>query len=87
LLVAATAITPEQLAGDCVVEVALLLPAATTTTAPLARAELMAFCVVISHAPVPPSDTLITLAGLALTGTPVMVLPAAHAIESATSEL
>ena len=56
----------------------LSLPAATTITVPLARAVLMAFCVVVSQAPEPPSDMLITLAGLALAGKPETLPPEAQ---------
>ena len=45
------------------------------TDAPRERAELMAFCVVVSQAPLPPSEMLSTLAGLAFAGTPETVPP------------
>ena len=66
---------------------ALALPAATTTTVPRLRAVLMAFCIVVPQAPLPPSDRLITRAGLGLAGTPVTVPPEAHTMPSAMSEL
>jgi hypothetical protein len=65
----------------------LSLPAATTTTAPRERALLIAFCVVLSQAPVPPSDRLSTRALLALAGTPVTVPPEAQTMASAMSEV
>ena len=80
-------ITPEQLAGEKPEALALLLPAATTTTVPRLRAELMAFCDVVSHAPPPPSDMLITRAGLALAGMPETVPPEAQMMPSAMSEV
>src|SRR5690606_12500274 len=46
------------------------LPAATTTTALLLRAELIADCMVDEQLPPPPSDMLMTRAGYGLLGTP-----------------
>src|SRR5262245_36463843 len=84
---AATVTTPLQLAGEKFAALALLLPAATTTEVPRERAELIAFCVVVSQAPPPPSDMLMILAGLALAGTPDTVPPDAQMMASAMSEV
>ena len=46
----ATVTTPEQLAGVELEAFMFSLPAATITEAPRERAELMAFCVVVSQA-------------------------------------
>ena len=84
---AATVTTPEQFAGEKLDALALLLPAATTTDAPRERAELIAFCVVVPQDPPPPSEMLITLAGLAFAGTPATAPPDAQTIASAMSEV
>ena len=86
-VVAATATTPAQLAGLKFAALAAELPAATTTTAPRAMAPLTAACVVVSQAPPPPSDRLITRAGVALAGAPATVPPEAQVIASAMSEV
>ena len=78
-------ITPEQLAGEKFAALALLLPAATTTTVPRPRAPLMAACVVLSQLPPPPSDMLITRAGFGLAGRPLTVPPEAQVMPSAMS--
>src|SRR5688572_33289839 len=83
----ATVTTPEQFAGEKLPALALLLPAATITEAPRVRAELIAFCVVLSQPPSPPSEMLITFAGLALAGTPDTVPPEVHTMASAMSEV
>ena len=57
------------------------------TDAPRERAELMAFCVVVSQAPLPPSEMLSTLAGLAFAGTPETVPPEVQTMASAMSEV
>src|SRR3954465_1355299 len=67
----ATVTTPEQFAGVSCEALWFSLPAATMMLAPRERAELMAFCVVVSQAPMPPSEMLITLTGLAVAGTPL----------------
>jgi hypothetical protein len=63
------------------------LPAATTTTAPFARAAVMARWLVASHVPLPPSDRLSTRARFGLAGTPLTVPPEAQIIASAMSEV
>ena len=80
-------ITPAQLAGELVETSVFSLPAATTTTAPLARAVLIAFCVVVSQALRPPSDRFSTRAGVGLTGRPATLPPTAQTIASAMSEV
>ena len=87
LEVAPTVTTPLQLAGEVLLASRFSLPAATMTTAPFARAALMAFWVVMPQAPPPPRDRLITRAGVAFVGTPATALPAAQVMASATSEL
>ncbi len=57
------------------------------TEAPRERAELMALWVVVSQAPMPPSEMLNTLAGLALAGTPDTVPPELQMMASAMSEV
>jgi hypothetical protein len=86
-LVAATAMTPAQLAGELVVASVFELPAATMTVAPRARAALIAFCDVMPQSPPPPSERLITWAGCVFCGTPLTVPPAAQTMASATSEV
>src|SRR5512147_1349592 len=83
----ATVTTPVQLAGVALEAFMFSLPAATITEAPRERAELMAFCVVVSQLPVPPSEMLITLAGLALAGTPDTEPPDTQMMASAMSEV
>src|SRR6185436_9918518 len=65
----------------------LSLPAATTTTVPRARAELIAFCIVVPHGPVPPNERLATRAGFGFAGTPATVPPAAHTRPSEISDV
>src|SRR5689334_6604469 len=84
---AATVTTPEQFAGVSCDALWFSLPAATMTLAPRERAELMAFCVVVSQLPMPPSEMLSTLAGFAFAGTPDTVPPDDHTIASAMSEV
>jgi hypothetical protein len=79
--------TPEQFAGLTFAAFWFSLPAAITTTVPRDRAELIAFWVVVSHAPWPPKDKLITRATLVLAGTPLTLPPEAHTIASAMSEV
>ena len=57
------------------------------TDAPRERAELMAFCVVLSQGPIPPSEMLSTFAGLAFAGTPDTLPPELHTMASAMSEV
>ena len=83
----ATVITFSQLAGEKASTLEYELPAATTTTLPLATAVLIASCVIGSHEPPPPRLMLITSAGLAFIGTPGTVPPEAQTIASAMSEL
>src|SRR5689334_1120573 len=83
----ATVTTPEQFAGASCEALWFSLPAATMTLAPRERAELMAFCVVVSQEPMPPSEMLTTLAGLAFAGTPETVPPVTQMIASAISEV
>ena len=85
-VVEATVITPAQLAGVALLAFTLLLPAATTT-APRARAELMAAWLVLSQAPEPPSERFNTLAGVALAGAPDTAPPDAQIMPSAMSEV
>src|SRR5262245_66393658 len=75
---AATVITPAQLAGVKLAALAFELPAATTTTVLRLCATLIAFCDVKSQAPLPPSDRLITRAGVGLTGSPGTEPPGPH---------
>src|SRR5438094_513392 len=84
---AATVITPGQLAGATVFASAPQLPAATTTMASWARASEMADAYSgrqLFASPVP-SETLITLAGVGLGGTPGTLPPAAQRMPSAAS--
>ena len=85
--VAATVTTPAQLAGLELLALMFSLPAATMTTVPRERALLIAVWVVVPQAPPPPSDMLITRAGLALAGTPLTVPPDDQMIASAMSEV
>ena len=85
--VAATVTTPLQLAGANWLASKLLLPAAAITTVFLLRAAFMAFCNVVLQAFAPPKLILITRAGVGLAGTPVTLLPLAHKIPSAISEV
>ncbi len=80
-------ITPLQLAGVKPEALALLFPAATTTTVPLARAVSMAFWVVLPQEPPPPRLILMTCAGLLLAGAPGTEPPEAQMIPSAISEV
>ena len=77
LLVAATVITPLQLAGLDVDAFLLEFPAATITTAPSPVAVLIAACVVNKQEPEPPRLRLSTRAGLGLEGAPGTAPPAA----------
>ena len=86
-VVAATAMTPMQLAGELLETSVALLPAATTTTAPRAVTSLTAFWNVVPQAPVPPRLRLSTRAGVGLAGTPGMLMPAAQRMPSAMSEV
>ena len=83
--VAATVITPVQLAGLKPEASALLLPAATTTVAPTATTSLMANCSADRQARLPPRLMLSTLAGFGLVGTPVTARPAAQRMPSTMS--
>src|SRR5436190_711037 len=65
-LVAATAITPLQLAGWVCATSALLLPAATTTTVPRATTSSTALWNAAEQAPLEPRLRLMTRAGFAL---------------------
>lgn len=85
-VVAATAITFGQLAGTLLETSTLLLPAATTTLVPRDTALAIALLKVVEQVPMPPSDRLITLAGVGLAGTPDTVPPEAHTIASAISD-
>ena len=85
--VAATAMTFWQLAGTEVDTFVLLLPAATPTVVPRPTAALIAFWYVAEHEPPPPSDMLMTSAGVALAGAPLTVPPDAQVIPSAMSEV
>src|SRR6185503_9951301 len=85
--VAATVMTPAQLAGWNPEALALEFPADTTTVVPRLLAELIARRYVCEHVPLPPRLRLMTLAGLALAGTPRTVPPDAQTIASAMSEL
>src|SRR6059058_1457416 len=87
LPVAATTIVPAQLAGLLLLAFCASLPAATTTTVLRERALLIAFWVVVSQAPLPPSDMLITCARAAIAGTPETVPPDAQIMPSAMSEV
>ena len=67
--------TPSQLAGEPMVEAPIAgaapsLPVATTTTAPAARAALMADCMKLGQVPEPLRLRLMTRAGVMLVGTP-----------------
>ena len=84
-VVAATVMTPLQLAGVKPLELAFELPAATTTTVPRERAPSMAVCMAMPHAPEPPRLRLITSAGVGLAGTPLTLPPDAHTTASAMS--
>ena len=75
-----------ELVGELGCTVAAELPAATTTVVPRLRAPLMAACVDVRHEPAPPSDMLITVAGVALAGTPATLPPDAHSIAASMSE-
>ena len=50
-------------------------------------ATLLAFCVVVSQAPMPPSEMLSTLAGFAFAGTPDTLPPELQMMASAMSEV
>lgn len=76
-----------QLAGLLLLALVASLPAATTITVPRPRAPVIALCVVVSQAPVPPSDMLITCARVAIAGTPDTVPPDAQTIASAMSDV
>src|ERR1041385_3911036 len=78
--------TPLQLAGLNPDASALLLPAATTKTAPAALMSLTAVCSAVEHGPDPPKLRFSTLAGLALAGTPVTGKPAAQRAPSRISD-
>ncbi len=80
-----TATTPAQLAGVDPDTSAPELPAATTTRAPRPTASVIAVCIVASQAPDPPSERLRILAGVALTGTPGTLPPAAQRMAAAMS--
>ena len=67
-LLAPTAITPSQLAGEKVSAFASSFPAAATTTTPAAMASSTACCVGASHDPLfPPRLRLMTRAGFGFT--------------------
>ena len=85
----ATFTTLLQLAGVKPEALALLLPAATTTVVPRPTALLIAFWVVVSQEPLPPSDMLMTSAALAAlrVGTPETVPPEAQMMASAMSDV
>ncbi len=85
-VVAATAITLAQLAGNEPDTLAALLPAATTTVVPRETAPLIALCIVDEQVPPPPSDMLMTSAALGLAGTPLTVPPEAQMMASAMSD-
>jgi hypothetical protein len=86
-VVAATATTPLQLAGDVPDASLAELPAATTTTVPRAVTSLTAFWKALPHGPDPPRLKLTTRAGFALAGTPATAMPEAQRIASTTSEV
>ena len=85
MVVAATVMTPMQLAGLKLEALPFELPAATTTTAPSAIAAFTAFCPAALQPPLPPRLRLSTRAGLALIGRPATAPPAAHTIASLMS--
>lgn len=64
----------------------LSLPAATTTVVPRFTAAVMALWVAEVQAPLPPRLMLMTLATLALAGTPETVPPEAQVMASMMSE-
>src|SRR5690606_24520364 len=83
--VAATEITPAQLAGaDCAASTAWL-PAATTTGIPRFTASLIADCSTAGHSPGTPRLRLMTVAGFGLAAAPATGAPAAHRTPAATS--
>jgi hypothetical protein len=84
--VAATVMTPLQLAGLNPLASALLFPAATTMTAPAEVIALMAFWKDMLQVPDPPRLIFSTLAGLGLNGTPETDKPAAQRMPSTMSE-
>src|SRR5438270_14057221 len=79
--------TPLQPAGEKPLASPLLLPAATMTTVPRDNAALIAFCMLVSHAPPPPKLRFRTRAGLALAGTPGTAPPEPQTIASAMSDV
>ena len=83
---AATAITLLQLAGEAPDTLTLSLPAAMTSTVPRDTALLIAFWEVVPQEPLPPRLRLMTLAGVALAGTPLTLPPEAQMIASEMSE-
>ncbi|KRA14875.1 hypothetical protein ASD69_18540 [Lysobacter sp. Root604] len=76
-----------QPAGEAPLTSILLLPAAATTMEPLATAVLTAACQVgvSEQGKSPPSERLITSAGLALAGAPATLPPEAQTMPSAMS--
>ncbi len=84
-VVAATAITLAQLAGNEPDTLAALVQAGTTTAVPRETAPLIALCIVDEQLP-PPSDMLMTSATLALAGTPLTQPPDAQRMASAISD-
>ena len=90
-----TAMTPEQLAGEPMLDM-LSLPVATTTTDPAARAASIALCSVesLGQEPTPLRLRLMTRAGAALSGRPIAAhvvppggAPEAQRMASATSTM
>ncbi len=75
-----------QLAGEALDTFILSLPAAITTTEPRDTALLIAFWKVLPHEPLPPRLRLMTLAGVALAGTPLTLPPDDQTMASAMSE-
>lgn len=85
-MVAPTAMTPSQLAGEKFAMAAPLLPALATTVAPTARASSIAPCESGLQAPALSRLTFTTFAGFALGGTPGTAWPAAQRMPSAMSD-
>ena len=63
------------------------LPAATTTVVPREIAPLIAWEYSLVHGPSPPSDMLMTFAGVGLAGTPGTLPPDAQVMAVTMSEL
>src|SRR3712207_6773801 len=85
--VAATEMTPAQLAGAGRAASTPRLPAATTTGTPRETASLIADCSTGGHCTSTARLRLTTVAGVGFAGTPGTAAPTAQEMPAATSEI